>query len=132
MILAFLLTWMPYAAFALTKVVKPEVTMDHYLQSIPMYMAKTGTIYNPVVHICLNKQYREKVLSSLPRLQKRALLPAKFKEPNNFITALKRLQGNQLSCNMNKIAPQGEMNINRNLLLPNMKYPDDSSSSSSS
>lgn len=56
MILAFLLTWMPYAAFALTKVVKPEVTLDPRLQSIPMYMAKTGTIYNPVIHICLNKQ----------------------------------------------------------------------------
>uniref|UniRef100_A0A8D2LIP8 G-protein coupled receptors family 1 profile domain-containing protein n=1 Tax=Varanus komodoensis TaxID=61221 RepID=A0A8D2LIP8_VARKO len=56
MILAFLLSWMPYAAFALTKVVKPEVIMDPQVQSIPMYMAKTGTIYNPVVYISLNKQ----------------------------------------------------------------------------
>uniref|UniRef100_A0A8D2LKB7 G-protein coupled receptors family 1 profile domain-containing protein n=1 Tax=Varanus komodoensis TaxID=61221 RepID=A0A8D2LKB7_VARKO len=57
MILAFLLSWMPYAAFALTKVVKPEVIMDPQVQSIPMYMAKTGTIYNPVVYISLNKQF---------------------------------------------------------------------------
>lgn len=56
MILAFLLSWMPYALFALAKVVKPEVIVDPKIQSIPMYMAKTGTIYNPVVYICLNKQ----------------------------------------------------------------------------
>uniref|UniRef100_G1KFV4 G-protein coupled receptors family 1 profile domain-containing protein n=1 Tax=Anolis carolinensis TaxID=28377 RepID=G1KFV4_ANOCA len=56
MILAFLLSWMPYAAFALTKVVKPDVTMDPNIRSIPLFMAKTGIIYNPVVYVCLNKQ----------------------------------------------------------------------------
>ncbi|KAJ7316742.1 hypothetical protein JRQ81_002904 [Phrynocephalus forsythii] len=131
MILAFLLTWMPYAAFALTKALKPEMAMDPRLQSIPMYMAKAGTISNPVVHICLNKQYREKVLSSLPCLQKGAILPAKYREPNTFITAFKRLGGNPFGSNRNKIAPQDERNASRNLL-PNMNYPNSSSSSSSS
>uniref|UniRef100_A0A670ILB5 G-protein coupled receptors family 1 profile domain-containing protein n=1 Tax=Podarcis muralis TaxID=64176 RepID=A0A670ILB5_PODMU len=56
MILAFLLSWVPYAAFALTRVVNPEVIMGPQIQSIPMYMAKTGTVYNPVIYICLNKQ----------------------------------------------------------------------------
>ncbi|XP_060615867.2 parapinopsin-like [Anolis sagrei] len=129
MILAFLLSWMPYAAFALTKVVKPDVTMDPNIQSIPLFMAKTGTIYNPVVYVCLNKQYREQVAASLRCLQKCRVVPSKHRVLNALPPALKRLQGKQLSCNTNRIAPQNELNISRNLLLPNMSYSDDESSS---
>ncbi|KAJ6667680.1 hypothetical protein lerEdw1_016001 [Lerista edwardsae] len=127
MILAFLLSWMPYAIFALAKVVKPEVIVDPKIQSIPMYMAKTGTIYNPVVYICLNKQYREKVVASCLWLQKCFILSKKHSGSNGLITRLKRQQGNQLSHNTNRIAPLRELNIHKNLLLPNMNYCDDES-----
>ncbi|KAF7249648.1 Troponin C, slow skeletal and cardiac muscles isoform [Varanus komodoensis] len=129
MILAFLLSWMPYAAFALTKVVKPEVIMDPQVQSIPMYMAKTGTIYNPVVYISLNKQYRDKVVAFLPCLEKCLNLSRKYSRPNTLTAALKTQQSNQRSSNTNRIVPQGTKNISRNLLLPNMNYSSEDSSS---
>nr|XP_034960868.1 parapinopsin-like [Zootoca vivipara] len=125
MILAFLLSWVPYAAFALTKVVNPEVIMGPQIQSIPMYMAKTGTLYNPVIYICLNKQYREKVVTSLACLQKCSI--SKYSRSRALDTALKRLQGNQVSCNTNRVAPEGGLNISKNLLLPNINYCSDES-----
>ncbi|XP_042303413.1 parapinopsin-like [Sceloporus undulatus] len=128
MILAFLLSWMPYAVFALTNVMKPEVTMDPKTQSIPLFMAKTGTVYNPVIYVCLNKQYREQVAASLQCLQKCWIVPSRHQGPNAWTLALKRLQNKHLSSNTNRIAPENELNISKNLLLPNMTYSDDSSS----
>lgn len=59
MVLAFLVSWLPYAALALTVVFNPEVQMSALVKVIPIYMAKSSTVYNPMIYIFMNKQVIE-------------------------------------------------------------------------
>uniref|UniRef100_A0A8C5R110 G-protein coupled receptors family 1 profile domain-containing protein n=1 Tax=Leptobrachium leishanense TaxID=445787 RepID=A0A8C5R110_9ANUR len=56
MIMAFLVCWLPYAAFAMTVVVNPGVYIDPIIATFPMYLTKTSTVYNPIIYIFMNKQ----------------------------------------------------------------------------
>ncbi|NP_001005312.1 parapinopsin b [Danio rerio] len=48
--------WLPYAALALTVVSKPEVQLAVLVKVLPIYMAKSSTVYNPLIYIYMNKQ----------------------------------------------------------------------------
>nr|ALG92545.1 parapinopsin-2 [Danio rerio]BAV78538.1 visible light sensitive parapinopsin [Danio rerio] len=58
MVLAFLVSWLPYAALALTVVSKPEVQLAVLVKVLPIYMAKSSTVYNPLIYIYMNKQFQ--------------------------------------------------------------------------
>uniref|UniRef100_W5KIF2 Parapinopsin b n=1 Tax=Astyanax mexicanus TaxID=7994 RepID=W5KIF2_ASTMX len=58
MVVAFLVSWMPYATLALTVVFKPDVNFSPLVKVMPIYMAKSSTIYNPMIYIYMNKQFR--------------------------------------------------------------------------
>uniref|UniRef100_A0A3Q1FF28 Parapinopsin a n=1 Tax=Acanthochromis polyacanthus TaxID=80966 RepID=A0A3Q1FF28_9TELE len=58
MVLAFLVTWLPYAAMALTVTIDSSVHVDPVVATIPVYFAKSSTVYNPIIYIFMNRQFR--------------------------------------------------------------------------
>ncbi|XP_029975531.1 parapinopsin-like [Salarias fasciatus] len=58
MVLAFLITWLPYAALALAVIMDSGLQVDPVIASIPVYFAKSGTVYNPIIYTFMNRQFR--------------------------------------------------------------------------
>lgn len=56
MVLAFLLTWLPYAAMALAVVMDSTLYINPVIATIPVYLAKSSTVYNPIIYIFMNRQ----------------------------------------------------------------------------
>lgn len=56
MVLAFLICWLPYAAFAIVAASNKDIVIDPALASMPSYFSKTATVYNPVIYVFMNKQ----------------------------------------------------------------------------
>ncbi|MED6249329.1 hypothetical protein ATANTOWER_012544 [Ataeniobius toweri] len=65
MVLAFLITWLPYAAMSLAVIMDPSLYIDPVISTIPVYLAKSSTVYNPIIYIFMNRQFRECVVSVL-------------------------------------------------------------------
>nr|AMB42901.1 Short wavelength sensitive 2B [Chlorurus sordidus] len=58
MVIGFLFCWAPYAIFALWVVNNRGQAFDLRLATIPSCMSKASTVYNPMIYILLNKQFR--------------------------------------------------------------------------
>lgn len=56
MVLTFLISWLPYASLAMLVVHNPDVEIHPLVGTVPVYMAKSSTVYNPIIYIYLNKQ----------------------------------------------------------------------------
>ncbi|KAL1021616.1 hypothetical protein UPYG_G00015580 [Umbra pygmaea] len=59
MVMAFLLAWLPYAGFAISVILNPGLHIDPIIATVPMYLTKGSTIYNPIIYIFMNKQFRD-------------------------------------------------------------------------
>uniref|UniRef100_W5N9Z5 Parapinopsin b n=1 Tax=Lepisosteus oculatus TaxID=7918 RepID=W5N9Z5_LEPOC len=59
MVLAFLICWLPYAAFAMTVIFNPEIEINPIIATVPMYLTKSSTVYNPLIYIFMNRQFRD-------------------------------------------------------------------------
>uniref|UniRef100_A0A8C2J365 Parapinopsin a n=1 Tax=Cyprinus carpio TaxID=7962 RepID=A0A8C2J365_CYPCA len=66
MVMAFLLTWLPYAAFALSVILDPNLYIDPVIATIPMYLAKSSTVFNPIIYIFMNRQVRPNLWATEP------------------------------------------------------------------
>ncbi|XP_028265233.1 parapinopsin a [Parambassis ranga] len=58
MVLAFLVTWLPYAAMALAVIIDSTLYINPVIATIPVYFAKSSTVYNPIIYIFMNRQFR--------------------------------------------------------------------------
>lgn len=56
MIVAFLICWMPYAAFSILVTAHPSIELDPRLAALPAFFSKTATVYNPIIYVFMNKQ----------------------------------------------------------------------------
>lgn len=56
MVLAFLVTWLPYAAMALAVIMDSSLYIDPIIATIPVYLAKSSTVYNPIIYVFMNRQ----------------------------------------------------------------------------
>ncbi|NXT83864.1 OPSO protein, partial [Zapornia atra] len=56
MILAFLICWLPYAAFSVLVTACPSLQLDPRLAAVPAFFSKTATVYNPIIYVFMNKQ----------------------------------------------------------------------------
>lgn len=56
MVLTFLISWLPYASLAMVVVSDPDVKIHPLVGTVPVYLAKSSTVYNPIIYIYLNKQ----------------------------------------------------------------------------
>ncbi|XP_061827132.1 parapinopsin a [Nerophis lumbriciformis] len=59
MVLAFLVTWLPYASMALAVIIDSQLQIDPLTATIPVYLAKSSTIYNPIIYVFMNRQFRK-------------------------------------------------------------------------
>ncbi|KAJ8373091.1 hypothetical protein AAFF_G00271460 [Aldrovandia affinis] len=59
MIVAFMVGWMPYAAFSITVTACPTIHLDPRLAAVPAFFSKTAAVYNPVIYVFMNKQFRK-------------------------------------------------------------------------
>ncbi|XP_044025343.1 parapinopsin-like [Siniperca chuatsi] len=59
MVLIFLISWLPYASLAMLVVCNPGVEINPLVGTVPVYLAKSSTVYNPIIYIYLNKQFRK-------------------------------------------------------------------------
>ncbi|XP_006630456.1 vertebrate ancient long opsin a [Lepisosteus oculatus] len=59
MILAFLICWTPYAAFSIVVTICPTIHLDPRLAAVPAFFSKTATVYNPIIYVFMNKQFRK-------------------------------------------------------------------------
>ncbi|XP_022044946.1 opsin-1, short-wave-sensitive 2 [Acanthochromis polyacanthus] len=58
MVLGFLVCYMPYASFAIWVMNNRGQEFDLRLATIPSALSKASTVYNPVIYVLLNKQFR--------------------------------------------------------------------------
>ncbi|XP_014843546.1 PREDICTED: parapinopsin-like [Poecilia mexicana] len=65
MVLAFLVTWLPYAAMALAVIMDSSLYIDPVIATIPVYLAKSSTVYNPIIYIFMNRQFRGYIVPAL-------------------------------------------------------------------
>ncbi|TKS71393.1 Parapinopsin [Collichthys lucidus] len=60
MVLTFLISWLPYAGLSMLVVYNPDVEIHPLVGTVPVYLAKSSsTVYNPIIYIYLNKQFRK-------------------------------------------------------------------------
>ncbi|XP_033858485.3 opsin-1, short-wave-sensitive 2 [Acipenser ruthenus] len=62
MVMGFLVCWLPYASFSLWIVLNRGETFDLRLASVPSIFSKASTVYNPVIYVFMNKQFRSCML----------------------------------------------------------------------
>ncbi|RMC22746.1 hypothetical protein DUI87_00246 [Hirundo rustica rustica] len=62
MVLGFLVCWLPYCCFALWVVTHRGQPFDLGLASVPSVFSKASTVYNPVIYVFMNKQFRSCML----------------------------------------------------------------------
>ncbi|XP_039583861.1 pinopsin-like [Passer montanus] len=85
MVLCFLLCWLPYAAVALLATFGQPGLITPAASIVPAILAKSSTVYNPVIYMFLNKQFyrcfvallrcNKSPQSSLSRLKKQQQNP---------------------------------------------------------
>ncbi|OCT92288.1 hypothetical protein XELAEV_18015344mg [Xenopus laevis] len=65
MVLAFLICWLPYATFAVVVAVNKDIVIEPTVASLPSYFSKTATVYNPIIYVFMNKQFRNCLMTLL-------------------------------------------------------------------
>ncbi|NWV68360.1 OPSP protein, partial [Malurus elegans] len=58
MVVCFLLCWLPYAAVALIATFGKPGLISPAASIVPAILAKSSTVYNPIIYVFLNKQVR--------------------------------------------------------------------------
>lgn len=59
MIVAFMVGWTPYAVFSILVTIYPSIELDPRLAAIPAFFSKTAAVYNPIIYVFMNKQFRK-------------------------------------------------------------------------
>ncbi|XP_007534919.2 long-wave-sensitive opsin 1 [Erinaceus europaeus] len=62
MVLAYCVCWGPYTFSASFAAAHPGYTFHPLLATLPSYFAKSATIYNPVIYVFMNRQFRNCIL----------------------------------------------------------------------
>ncbi|XP_058581909.1 rhodopsin [Neofelis nebulosa] len=65
MVIAFLICWLPYASVAFYIFTHQGSNFGPILMTLPAFFAKSSSIYNPVIYIMMNKQFRNCMLTTL-------------------------------------------------------------------
>ncbi|XP_062851691.1 vertebrate ancient long opsin a [Trichomycterus rosablanca] len=65
MIVAFMVAWTPYAMFSIIVTAYPTIYFDPLLAAVPAFFAKTAAVYNPVIYVFMNQQFRKCLLQLL-------------------------------------------------------------------
>ncbi|XP_012890767.1 PREDICTED: long-wave-sensitive opsin 1 [Dipodomys ordii] len=62
MVFAYCVCWGPYAFFACFATAHPGYAFHPLVAALPSYFAKSATIYNPIIYVFMNRQFRNCIL----------------------------------------------------------------------
>uniref|UniRef100_A0AAQ4QFX9 Rhodopsin n=1 Tax=Gasterosteus aculeatus aculeatus TaxID=481459 RepID=A0AAQ4QFX9_GASAC len=65
MVIAFLVCWVPYASVAWFIFCNQGSEFGPVFMTIPAFFAKSSSVYNPLIYICMNKQFRHCMITTL-------------------------------------------------------------------
>nr|P35357.1 RecName: Full=Blue-sensitive opsin P467; AltName: Full=Blue photoreceptor pigment [Gekko gecko]AAA49307.1 visual pigment [Gekko gecko] len=65
MVLGFLLAWTPYAATAIWIFTNRGAAFSVTFMTIPAFFSKSSSIYNPIIYVLLNKQFRNCMVTTI-------------------------------------------------------------------
>ncbi|CAM2116682.1 rhodopsin [Caretta caretta] len=65
MVIAFLICWVPYASVAFHIFTHQGSDFGPVFMTIPAFFAKSSAIYNPVIYIVMNKQFRNCMITTI-------------------------------------------------------------------
>ncbi|MEQ2253086.1 hypothetical protein ILYODFUR_028510 [Ilyodon furcidens] len=65
MVLGFLVAWTPYATFAGWIFLNKGASFTALTAALPAFFAKSSALYNPVIYVLMNKQFRNCMLSTI-------------------------------------------------------------------
>ncbi|KAL6456645.1 hypothetical protein MHYP_G00351890 [Metynnis hypsauchen] len=65
MVIAFLVCWLPYASVAWYIFANQGAEFGPVFMTIPAFFAKSAALYNPVIYILLNRQFRNCMLTTV-------------------------------------------------------------------
>ncbi|RXN03796.1 green sensitive cone opsin [Labeo rohita] len=65
MVLGFLVAWTPYATVAAWIFFNKGAAFSAQFMAIPAFFSKSSALYNPVIYVLLNKQFRNCMLTTL-------------------------------------------------------------------
>ncbi|XP_033483237.1 green-sensitive opsin-like [Epinephelus lanceolatus] len=65
MVFGFLVAWVPYASFAGWIFMNKGAAFTALTAAIPAFFAKSSALYNPVIYVLMNKQFRNCMLSTI-------------------------------------------------------------------
>nr|XP_060613032.1 pinopsin-like [Anolis sagrei ordinatus] len=92
MVMAFLVCWLPYASFAMVVATNKDLFIQPALASLPSYFSKTATVYNPIIYVFMNKQFRSCLLSTMScgrrPVAAQGTTPAMISSPRGLTSAL--------------------------------------------
>ncbi|TNM87007.1 hypothetical protein fugu_007237 [Takifugu bimaculatus] len=101
MVLAFLLTWLPYAAMALAVVMDSTLYINPIIATIPVYLAKSSTVYNPIIYIFMNRQFRGCAINTVLCGRRAWITDLQTSEGETTVASTSKSQ---------KISPKGSLN----------------------
>ncbi|XP_034726486.1 green-sensitive opsin-like [Etheostoma cragini] len=65
MVMGFLVAWVPYASFAGWIFLNKGAYFSPLTAAIPAFFAKSSALYNPIIYVLLNKQFRNCMLRTI-------------------------------------------------------------------
>nr|QFS22798.1 rhodopsin [Sinocyclocheilus microphthalmus] len=65
MVIGFLICWVPYASVAWYIFTHQGSEFGPVFMTLPAFFAKTAAVYNPCIYICMNKQFRHCMITTL-------------------------------------------------------------------
>ncbi|XP_034536133.1 green-sensitive opsin-like [Notolabrus celidotus] len=65
MVFGFLVAWVPYASFAGWIFLNKGASFSALTAAIPAFFAKSSALYNPIIYVLFNKQFRNCMLSTI-------------------------------------------------------------------
>merc|ERR1712002_1231997 len=65
MVLGFLFAWTPYASFAAWIFFNRGAAFSAQAMAIPAFFSKASALFNPIIYVLMNKQFRNCMLSTI-------------------------------------------------------------------
>jgi len=65
MVLGFIVAWTPYAGYAAYLFMNKGIAFSAISMAIPAFFAKSSALFNPIIYVLMNKQFRNCMLSAV-------------------------------------------------------------------
>ncbi|KFP30146.1 Green-sensitive opsin, partial [Colius striatus] len=65
MVLGFMLAWTPYAVVAFWIFTNKGADFTATLMSVPAFFSKSSSLYNPIIYVLMNKQFRNCMITTI-------------------------------------------------------------------